>query len=568
MQDTVSYTIHSFLLPGQSEQGYSLLFVKIANKHFPIFHRITRYSKSTKLFECKVCSAREDAVFKMKRHVVRMHKEILEIKKPEDPNKSAEDEEKSSEDPEKVLDNTKQKETKGSKFRDFCLETDANIVWQCQECDEILQNKHDHRKLHDKNKQTMVCHLCGNVLNTVKSWKEHMKTHQAKALGVKILCKICGQAFVKVCSLNSHMKFHSQKRPHICDTCGKGFKTKCHLTRHMVIHDVGKHLICSFCGKAFNNESNLRGHTRIHTGEKPYKCELCPADFTHNVSLKSHKKSAHGIDMWKISGRKSCAEVPDEVIKTAKEGIPKSKEYAAVKDLLSLTGKDLMINDENSDKSFVSLRGWPSISHDAGVKDAKKELPSAASARENKSNNGIGDSTSKDNRSDDTPIHLTTKHPPADLSKTKPPNPLIQPNPSIQHPNPLIQQPNPSVQQSSLSVQQPNPSVQQPSPSIQQPIQQSNPSVQQPNPLIQQPIQRPNASVQPPNPSIQQPNTSVQQTNPLTHPPYSFMGHHQAAASEFMNIHSHMRGPPYNMPDVPQSAEEYWEAARRTFTKL
>ncbi|XP_072034341.1 uncharacterized protein [Amphiura filiformis] len=302
-----------------------------------------RYSKASKVFECKYCSTRKELLYELEDHYNAEHKKALseDVEKShkgtektheetekthEGTEKTHEGTEKTHEGTEKTHEGTEKTEakevTEGNKAkrfnfnsRVFKLERDSTVLFRCLACNEIMKSKDEHRRLHDRNRRPTVCHICGKVLNSLESWKLHMNIHDAKARGVKIVCKICGKSFPVADALKSHMRFHSAARPHQCDTCGKGFKTHYHLSRHRLIHVEAKPLICTYCGKGFNNESNLRGHIRIHTGEKPYKCDLCPSAFTHNVSLKSHKKSAHGIDMWKIPIPK-CKEVDEETVKT------------------------------------------------------------------------------------------------------------------------------------------------------------------------------------------------------------------------------------------------------------
>ena len=234
----------------------------------------------------------------------------------------------------------------------FDLERDANILFRCLACNDILKHKDEHRLLHDTHRRKMVCHLCGAVLGTVTSHRKHLQVHEAKTGNPQFDCKFCDKKCFTSSSLRSHTKSHSVERNHICDSCGKGFKYPFHLHRHKKIHLPMKPMTCKYCGKGFNNDSNLRGHLRIHTGEKPYKCDLCAMAYTHNVSLKSHKKSVHGIDLWKIQSQKSASSskeasafVKMEDLETiALHALPKEQDELAIENSVAVENMNKEMN--------------------------------------------------------------------------------------------------------------------------------------------------------------------------------------------------------------------------------
>ena len=506
---------------------------------FPTFDRNWgRFAKASKVFECKLCEMRTEEEEEIKDHYNEKHKEptMTEVKKEASENEEAsegskdkptceERQEMKDQYDEKHKEPTKpsateevpSKSAKESKPNTFDLARDVNILFRCLACNEIMRHKHQHRKRHDRNRQPMVCHLCGKILCSLETYQIHMRMHKAKEEGVKILCKVCGKSFPVKASLKSHMRFHSKARPHICETCGKGFKTQYHLYRHALIHVPVKPLICSYCGKGFNNESNLKGHIRIHTGEKPYKCDLCPAAFTHNVSLKSHKKSAHGVDMWKLPPVKVSIEVEDDILKSS-AGIEKTD-----------GGSDAVVKTESTNEQarvvteLIPQQQPPSsissVIHGSSPGNQPVAGTDTVAARGQEVDNKGIHFASHDIRSD-RPSPVSYSHPGVILPRGD------QPIPVTRHPNPPVQQPNPLVQQ-------PNPPVQQPNPLVQYP----NPSTQQPNPLVQ-------------------------------HPYPAMLPHHQAAPSEFITPPVPHRAPPYNMSDSLPGAQDFLEAARRTFTKL
>ncbi|XP_072034343.1 uncharacterized protein [Amphiura filiformis] len=401
-----------------------------------------RYSKASKVFECKYCLTRRDLLYELKDHYNAEHKETATTS--EDVEKSCEGTEKTE-----TKEVKKGNKAKGCNFNSkvFKLERDAKIVFRCLACDEIMKHRYEHRRRHDRNRRPMVCHVCGNVLSSLESWKLHMSRHDAKAQGVKIICKICGKSFPIVDSLNKHMKFHSKARSHQCDTCGKSYKTNTHLSRHKLIHVEAKPLICSFCGKGFNNDSNLRGHIRIHTGEKPYKCDICPLAFTHNVSLKSHKKSAHGIDMWKLSEQKGT-EVDEETVKTLVtasiagtiEGVEAAdkdpEEFAAVNFPES---ECLKLGTQQADTADES--GNVCKQQDVTVQEHAKEAPSMVGPSQYDAiePTATPEDTNLVAHADNKPLVTPATHPSVILS-TSEQQPVLPPFPSL-HPHQQISTP-------------------------------------------------------------------------------------------------------------------------------
>ena len=331
-------------------------------KLFPTFDRNWgRFAKVTTVYECKLCPGRRDTYEEFEEHF-KIHKA---------------DKCKTESQQEGVKDENIGEPT----MEEFPLEREANILFRCLACNEILKHKDEHRKLHDRNQRPMVCHLCGKISKSLETYLKHLMLHKEKDMKLDQRCNICDKSFLTAVSLKNHIRTHSDARPYICDSCGKGFKKTSALSRHKLIHLPTKPMICPYCGKGFNNESNLRGHLRIHTGEKPYKCDICDAAFTHNISLKSHKKSVHGIDMWNTQNSGNWVKNTEKTSSDVKQSTA-STSYSAMEttkyDVQSVPqGLSAAILETNNQAPLVSRESYdnPIIAHShlPGVKLPKQE---------------------------------------------------------------------------------------------------------------------------------------------------------------------------------------------------
>ena len=114
--------------------------------------------------------------------------------------------------------------------------------------------------------RSFICHICGDVLNSQRCLRQHVKRH-----GREILT---------------------------CSYCAKKFRDRRNFRSHLALHEKGdevkKHQ-CEYCGKRFVVKQHLEKHVRIHTGEKPFKCDLCDEMFADSAKRHYHKKTIHGI---------------------------------------------------------------------------------------------------------------------------------------------------------------------------------------------------------------------------------------------------------------------------------
>ena len=173
------------------------------------------------------------------------------------------------------------------------------LQYICQDCGRIILNNRSLEthmtKQHGSHVNTIPCHICGKLFKTELGLQKHLKLHEVNKQ--QILCGDCGMTFGTKSDMREHVeRVHSDKK-YICNDCGKELTGKTGWMRHIrTIHvrPREKNEICSQCQKTFYSLTNLRKHiSDVHDKIKAFYCEVCPFKCARMDNLNLHRRKSH-----------------------------------------------------------------------------------------------------------------------------------------------------------------------------------------------------------------------------------------------------------------------------------
>ncbi|GAB0096066.1 hypothetical protein DMENIID0001_115200 [Sergentomyia squamirostris] len=142
-------------------------------------------------------------------------------------------------------------------------------------------------KTEENNKKSFQCEICDKILSSRFNLSGHMKSfHTGERPN---LCRTCGKAYATAAALKTHEKFHIL--PFSCGICGKGLPDATRFKDHLNSHEE-KALKCSACGKKFSHRNSLKIHQKLHQvgDRKSFNCKFCTESFTLSSYLRKHEK--------------------------------------------------------------------------------------------------------------------------------------------------------------------------------------------------------------------------------------------------------------------------------------
>ncbi|XP_059080450.1 uncharacterized protein LOC131878486 [Tigriopus californicus] len=157
------------------------------------------------------------------------------------------------------------------------------------------------------NMQPHICDICGKVLISFSTLKEHIRRTHAN-----LHCEHCNKDFGSALNFKQHWrKKHPQLELELppnwfsCDQCDAAYPQKIDYLKHLAMNhgpEDMKPLKCGVCAKGFSDKSKLRYHMlNMHIKSRPYVCrsEGCTAAFNFNGNLYAHERKLHGKDFGK-----------------------------------------------------------------------------------------------------------------------------------------------------------------------------------------------------------------------------------------------------------------------------
>ncbi|XP_070582173.1 zinc finger protein 699-like isoform X2 [Ptychodera flava] len=210
-------------------------------------------------------------------------------------------------------------------------------IYRCHICERkfICYHSHrDHLKVHESERNSLICNVCGETFNRFSTLKLHQLAHKGTELKCeyceyttfvkhrlkshmkrhfergKLECKFCGKHLNNGVCLSSHIRRFHIKSKHQCSDCKKEFSFLPELNNHRARHhqDNVASFICEQCGKGFLSKILLNRHLKKTHNEHPVQCEVCGKQFKHKSSLqlhlKLHNKYRHQIHPCEFCPRK------------------------------------------------------------------------------------------------------------------------------------------------------------------------------------------------------------------------------------------------------------------------
>lgn len=141
-----------------------------------------------------------------------------------------------------------------------------------------------------KGEKPYQCEVCDRYFSESSTRRKHRLTHfpeEQKQLTM-FSCEICGKVIKSRDSFKQHMEVHSGAKNFECPICNKSFARKSTLRVHIVTHtgkpkDRPTDLICPLCSKGFHHRSSLWRHRKRSCWKPAFKCEECVKIFKQKV---------------------------------------------------------------------------------------------------------------------------------------------------------------------------------------------------------------------------------------------------------------------------------------------
>lgn len=162
----------------------------------------------------------------------------------------------------------------------------------CVYCDKEFENSialNKHECPLNESRKKYQCTYCSKEFKSRSGYHEHELSHTGNH---KYYCSDCNKKFNNKRVYNEHLNAKHSENPkslYSCETCGQQFLHLGSLINHKRLkHTKVFSYICEYCGQVINTEGFVKIHLRKHTGELPYKCSYCPKSYSNGSYLRRH----------------------------------------------------------------------------------------------------------------------------------------------------------------------------------------------------------------------------------------------------------------------------------------
>lgn len=136
-----------------------------------------------------------------------------------------------------------------------------------------------------------ACNICEKTFGDASTFRQHKLIHTGER---PYICRVCNKAFNRNSIMRAHERAHTVPHPVNCSTCGKSFASKSILTRHIQsVHAGARPHTCDTCHKSFARLHHLVRHRNSqhhnqaheHTDLPPIPLSLLPDNNGHGPGL-------------------------------------------------------------------------------------------------------------------------------------------------------------------------------------------------------------------------------------------------------------------------------------------
>ncbi|XP_073983439.1 uncharacterized protein isoform X2 [Rhodnius prolixus] len=162
----------------------------------------------------------------------------------------------------------------------------------CRRYFDSAEGLDNHVKSHRAVKREYTCRQCGQKFTSKYSCWAHLNTHMRARSKLGLSCQVCGRVLSTKATLKEHMFIHSGEKPFECQLCGRKIRHRANFIIHVQGHSLGQPHVCTTCGMGFAKKSELNSHIAAeHPEDRPYHCIICGLRFRTESRFLKHAVS-------------------------------------------------------------------------------------------------------------------------------------------------------------------------------------------------------------------------------------------------------------------------------------
>ncbi|KAL1132822.1 hypothetical protein AAG570_010774 [Ranatra chinensis] len=164
--------------------------------------------------------------------------------------------------------------------------------FRCKVCRQLFYSVEEldrHVRKHRVMKKEYSCRECGLNFRTKTACWAHLNQHARGGAKSGLPCQVCGRVLSTKATLKEHMFIHSGEKPFECLLCGKKIRHRANFIIHVQGHSLGQPHVCLNCGVSFPKRSELNSHVAAeHPEDRPYNCIICGMRFRTETRFHKH----------------------------------------------------------------------------------------------------------------------------------------------------------------------------------------------------------------------------------------------------------------------------------------